>query len=559
LLLFLKRLHAFDSAPAIELVWRKQSFARPPSIPSTFTDAESYRSAFIAGIVYELNAQIQEVYKLYTAALFCASVAAPKCREHGPTQFRVDQRGGYFFACKQCRFRQNVSPDAVVPDRKNVRLISGITRWMHSRSIGYHESTFLRNGSNCTLRFSDEKVDSVEYAKDDLWVLFSDSTPPLFAAADSFGVSQRHRVELSPFFDSRLLTLPTQLRLTAVRLQNAQTERATLSRLLALDSSQIPVLSALLSGLYEPSRPLPSADAIPRIASGVAARFNLNDDQRSSLSRVAEFIGGGSPIVLVHGVFGSGKSRLHAVIGIFLHEALESQRRSDKVLLAASTNVAVDNVLTNLHGFEFPHFARVGSVRKIRRSLLPFVSGHGSDEAIAELSSIAVEANRTEQPAVQEALRNARTELGGGPARIDAARIVGVTCAATAFPVFARRRFTFVLLDECSQQTEPMSLLPIAFGCERLICSGDPLHKRCSRGIWATAFLENCPKFPPVLLGTQYRCHPAIAQICSRLFYEGKIRSGIEEKDRSTLFGMPTLWFERGNHSRGNRDGLARR
>jgi hypothetical protein len=536
----------------IQLFWRKQSFGQPPAIPATFQTVSEYCTAFVGGIVFELNAQIQEVYKLYVGALFAASCVAPKCKEHGPTQFRIDRRGGYYFSCKSCHFYQPVSPDAAIPERKGVRSVAAIGNWMHSRGIGYHESTFLRKGTNCSLRFSDEKLDSVEYSKDDLWVIFGEKTDAIFAVSDSFGVSQKNRIELAPFFDARLLSLATHLKVTAIRLLNAQTERATLARLCELEQCDIPVLHAMLSGGSECDPLFPGVEiemeTIERIADNVAARFHLNEDQRSALSRVSRFFAAGAPpIVLVHGIFGSGKSKLLAVIAVFLHEVLTKLGRSEQVLVAASTNVAVDNILSNLRDFDFTLFARVGSVRKIRRSLLPFVSGHGSDEAIAELSSIAAESDRADQSIVQEALRNARTEMGGRTARIDGARVVGVTCAATAFPIMAGRRFPFVLLDECSQQTEPVSLLPISFGGARLVCCGDPLQlpptltREAPKGYGRPLFSRLMGPLGAHMLGIQYRCHPAIAQICSRLFYGGRVRNGISEEERQPLFEMPTL------------------
>jgi superfamily I DNA and/or RNA helicase len=189
----------------------------------------------------------------------------------------------------------------------------------------------------------------------------------------------------------------------------------------------------------------------------------------------------------------------------------------------------------------------VGSIRKIRRSLLPYVTGHGNEEAISELSSIISETDKGERSVIQEALKNARAEMGARLTKLDTARVVGVTCAATAFPILADRHFTFVLLDECSQQTEPVSLLPISFRCSRLICCGDPLQlpptlaKEAHRGYGRPLFSRLTPFYPPVMLSIQYRCHPAIAQICSRLFYENKVQNGLSFEARSPLFGMPTL------------------
>ena len=70
--------------------------------------------------------------------------------------------------------------------------------------------------------------------------------------------------------------------------------------------------------------------------------------------------------------------------------------------------------------------------------------------------------------------------------------IVGATCAATGLPCLAGMRFDLVLLDECSQLTEPASMLPLArVGCERLLAVGDPmqlpptLHNHTAQGVSA--------------------------------------------------------------------------
>ena len=43
----------------------------------------------------------------------------------------------------------------------------------------------------------------------------------------------------------------------------------------------------------------------------------------------------------------------------------------------------------------------------------------------------------------------------------------------------------------------------------------------------------------PALLDVQYRMPPAIALLPSRLFYQGRVRSGIESHERPLLPGLP--------------------
>ena len=90
----------------VRLFWEKKSLGEPPAVPATFASFDDYRSAFVDAITFELNAKVQEVYKDYIGSLYAGSISPPKCKQHGPTVFRVDRKGGYYFACKNCKFYQ---------------------------------------------------------------------------------------------------------------------------------------------------------------------------------------------------------------------------------------------------------------------------------------------------------------------------------------------------------------------------------------------------------------------------------------------------------------------
>ena len=269
---------------------------------------------------------------------------------------------------------------------------------------------------------------------------------------------------------------------------------------------------------------------------------------------------------MVHGVFGAGKSHLLVCVLHFLQRALRGATRAGKpikVLLAALTNVAVDNVLGGLIARaaegEDPGVLRVGSLRRIAPAVLPH-STHGrlgADEEKATRRELERDLNghhgarstEAERSTIRQAL--AQIDSGKMAARARAVSkfsIVGATCAATALPCLEGVRFDIVLLDECSQLTEPASLVPIArMGCERLLAVGDPmqlpptLHARTAP---ARAAAEGAPPpahaldltlferlarcgAPPVLLAQQYRCHPQISALASRLFYGGRLRDGL--------------------------------
>lgn len=329
------------------------------------------------------------------------------------------------------------------------------------------------------------------------------------------------------------------------------------------------------------------------------------------------------PVVLVHGAFGAGKSHLLAAALWMIRRVFAAGgaaavdgaggcgRRlgggerggsaggcGGQVLLASLTNVAVDNVLQVLieHG-EGDALLRIGSARRIARSVISH-STHGrlgkAEEASvrAELHAALGRAPKGERAAIMAAL--AELESGGMAARARAVRrypILGATCCATRLPVMEGLRCDVVVLDECSQMTEPASLLPIArLSASRILCVGDPCqlpptllarpttaaavaspavpppphhsqhmlaapsaaaphqHLHATHDLSLTLF-ERLARggVAPVLLRAQYRCHPQIARVASSLFYQGRLVDGLGDAAASAraplLRGLPTLGF----------------
>ena len=107
--------------------------------------------------------------------------------------------------------------------------------------------------------------------------------------------------------------------------------------------------------------------------------------------------------------------------------------------------------------------------------------------------------------------------------------------------------FPIVILDECSQMVEPLSLLPIGqFSCENLLAVGDPkqlpptvvgsgpsslsqrevLNTIDDTTISKTLFVRLTKTHTPIVLRTQYRCHPDISSLSNSLFYDGVLLNG---------------------------------
>ena len=107
------------------------------------------------------------------------------------------------------------------------------------------------------------------------------------------------------------------------------------------------------------------------------ANYTLNKDQAEALRRCGDMFtctdsadpdadtdGSSSSVLLVHGVFGSGKSYFLSVLARFCIALFQFSRAgasAGKLLLSSHTNVAVDRVLDLLLEQDFQDFVRVGS------------------------------------------------------------------------------------------------------------------------------------------------------------------------------------------------------
>lgn len=148
--------------------------------------------------------------------------------------------------------------------------------------------------------------------------------------------------------------------------------------------------------------------------------------------------------------------------------------------------------------------------------------------------------------------------------RFQSKRVIGATCASTTFEIMSLQKFKIVILDECSQMLEPQSLLPISkFNCRKLLAVGDPLQlppiisfhmkeknlqsQRVLNSVYCKSSMKlmqpHLPLFvrlqkdgqPSIILRTQYRCHPVIANVANYLFYEGTLKNGVSELSRRRL------------------------
>ncbi|KFO09669.1 Uncharacterized protein C4orf21, partial [Balearica regulorum gibbericeps] len=441
------------------------------------------------------------------------------------------------------------------------------------------------------------------YSKDDIWVVSKtlnfDPLDTFIASSAFFGPSSNNEVELLPLKGYCPSNWRSNMFVHALLVCNASGELTSLRNMEEhFNPSTLPLIPHLLKMNFDSESAtkrvnkrkfIPPAISLKRtmmcgpvsteVAMGLAKKmiqtFSLNPDQAASLIQIARMMTSREntkpvdehhifPITIIRGVFGAGKSYLLSVVILFLVELFESSEATEsprpapwKLLIASSTNVAVDRILLGLLDLGFENFIRVGSIRKITKAILPYSLHAGSgneNEQLKELLALMKEdLTPVEKVYVKKSIE--QHKLGTNKTILQQVKVVGATCAACPFPCLNTLKFPVVMLDECSQMTEPASLLPIArFQCEKLVLVGDPkqlpptvqgsesVHEK---GLEQTLFDRLCLMgHEPILLRTQYRCHPAISAIANELFYEGHLIDGVSEEDRSPVLDwLPTLCF----------------
>ncbi|XP_032043116.1 protein ZGRF1 [Aythya fuligula] len=445
------------------------------------------------------------------------------------------------------------------------------------------------------------------YSKDDIWVVSKtlnfDPLDTFIACSAFFGPSSNNEVELLPLKGYYPSNWQSNISVHALLVCNASGELTSLRNLEEyFNPSALPLIPYLLKMNLDSEKPAkrvnkrkftPPAMSLERtmmhgpvsteVAMGLAEKmietFSLNPDQAASLVQIAQMMTSREniksveehpifPITIIRGVFGAGKSYLLSVVILFLVQLFESSEAEEgpravpwKLLIASSTNVAVDRILLGLLDLGFEDFIRVGSIRKITKAILPHSLHAGSgneNEQLKELLALLKEdLTPVEKIYVRKSIE--QHKLGTNKTILQQVKVVGATCAACPFPCLNNLKFPVVMLDECSQMTEPASLLPIArFQCEKLVLVGDPkqlpptiqgsesVHEK---GLEQTLFDRLCLMgHKTIPLRTQYRCHPAISAIANELFYEGNLIDGVSEKERSPLLDwLPTLCFYSAN------------
>ena len=219
--------------------------------------------------------------------------------------------------------------------------------------------------------------------------------------------------------------------------------------------------------------------------------------------------------------------------------------------------MAVDRILTSLYEHEFNDMVRVGSIKKIAKPILPFTCQvkQQDNQDLKELQAMRNDVNLTEQDRKHVDQAIFRFKNNENYFNCQQAFVVGTTCLSACSDALNDIKCPIMILDECSQLTEPMAMLPILrLDAQVVLLVGDPLQLaptlpyslstalQGKQGLERSIFqrLAHQGWHEPILLSTQYRCHPMISQISNLFFYQNRLDNG-PNTNRPALLDLEPL------------------
>ena len=274
--------------------------------------------------------------------------------------------------------------------------------------------------------------------------------------------------------------------------------------------------------------------------------WRLNESQRDTIKKTLH-----RKLTLIQGPPGTGKTTtVVQLIKLLCHLYKGS---GITILACAYTNVATDNLLEGCLdvGLNALRLGRPIKVRpELRQATLESrVESHSLKEHLDDLrkelqrqnvgsanyKSLRDEIALKERAIVHEVMKSAQ--------------VICSTCIYAGDPMLRGTYFPIVIIDECTQATEPAALVPIVAGAaQQVILVGDhhqlpPTVKsdEASKGGLADSLFSRLikeAKLDVFLLNTQYRMHPIISQFPSTHFYGGKLLNGVTAEARPLIPGF---------------------
>ncbi|QHO11265.1 hypothetical protein HN873_050936 [Arachis hypogaea] len=257
----------------------------------------------------------------------------------------------------------------------------------------------------------------------------------------------------------------------------------------------------------------------------------FNDEQISSIKSILGCKG--APPYLIYGPPGTGKTKtiVEAVLQLYKHN------KNARILVCAPSNSAADHILEKLLAEKSVEFQE-NEIFRLNASTRPYEDIKPEiirfcffDELIFKCPPVS-------------ALRHYRIIISTYMS----------ACLLYAEDV-SRGHFSHIFLDEAGQASEPETMIPISHLCRRetvVVLAGDPMQlgpviyskKADTHGLGTSylARLFQCEMYATgdanyaTTLVNNYRCHPEILHLPSKLFYNGAL---IACRDKTTFMVSP--------------------
>ncbi|PWN45746.1 hypothetical protein IE81DRAFT_320047 [Ceraceosorus guamensis] len=207
-------------------------------------------------------------------------------------------------------------------------------------------------------------------------------------------------------------------------------------------------------------------------------------------------------------------------------------------------NNGVDEVNTLVAELKTIRDEKESKSRQLEDARIAGVSGAAVGQLQAEIKALTVKRMNTAEKLdqIKDAKRTKARQQEADRRRVQVeiladADVVCTTLSGAGNPILAGLPFEFetVIIDEAAQAVELSSLIPLRYGCKRVILVGDPnqlpptvISQKAARLKYSQSlFVRIFDAHPDVyLLSIQYRMHPLISAFPSQRFYDGKLQDG---------------------------------
>ncbi|MBK07252.1 MAG: hypothetical protein CL920_06695 [Deltaproteobacteria bacterium] len=274
----------------------------------------------------------------------------------------------------------------------------------------------------------------------------------------------------------------------------------------------------------------------------------LNAPQRAAVSHAMCAL----DVALIHGPPGTGKTRTLVEV---IRQAVQ---RGERVLATAASNTAVDNlaerlVQAGIRVVRLGHPARVSEAIEAQTldALLEETEVYKMTRKWI-IDANALRRKIDQKQARQSLSRSERRELVGEMRRLfrdarkqregtmqsilEQADVVCSTATGADSRLLGDMHFDLVVLDEATQATDPIALVPFSRG-RRIVMAGDPCQlpptvidlQAERQGLGQTLF-ERLAKTSSLMqmLEIQYRMHKDIMAFPSQSMYEGRLQAAVD-------------------------------